>query len=109
MARTTGRRERKLPDLDPTRDPQKPGPPSVPRDSRTAPPSALPDTTPPKGSVPSSDYDSTREPGGRSDPDDKGRRPAWVGYDWPTSRRFDPSHDGAFVGGMRRHLDGVSA
>jgi hypothetical protein len=73
MARTTGPRRRKLPDLDPTRDPQKPGPPGASRDSRTPPPSALPDTTP-KGSVPSSDYDATREPGARSDPDDKGRR-----------------------------------
>jgi diadenosine tetraphosphate (Ap4A) HIT family hydrolase len=45
----------------------------------------------------------------RCEPDDKRRRPAWVGYDWPTSRRFDPSHDGAFVESMRRHLDGVSA
>jgi hypothetical protein len=74
MARKTGPRETQLPDLDPTRDPQKPGPPGAPRDSRTPPPSALPDSTPTKGSVPSSDYDSTREPGGRSDPDDKGRR-----------------------------------
>jgi hypothetical protein len=65
----------KLPALDPTRDPQKPGPPSTPRDSRTPPPSTLPDSPPTKGSVPSSGYDSTREPGGgRSDPDDKGRR-----------------------------------
>ena len=74
MARTTGRRERKLPDLDPTRDPQKPGPPVAPRDSRTPPPSTLPESAPTKGSVPSWDYDSTREPGARSDPDDKGRR-----------------------------------
>ena len=51
----------KLPALDPTRDPQKPGPPSSPRDSRTPPPSTLPDSPPDKGSVP-------------SDPDDKGRR-----------------------------------
>ena len=62
---------KKLPALDPTRDPQKPGPPSSPRDSRTPPPSTLPDT-PAKG--PASDYESTREPDGRSDPDDKGRR-----------------------------------
>jgi len=74
MARRTGRGERRLPDLDPTRDPQKPGPPASPRDSRTPPPSTLPDTAPTKGSVPSSEYDSTREPAGRSDPDDKGRR-----------------------------------
>ena len=37
MERTVGPRERRLPDLDPTRDPQKPGPPNVPRDSRTPP------------------------------------------------------------------------
>jgi len=67
-------RKKKLPALDPTRDPQKPGPPASPRDSRTPPPSTLPDSPPTKGSVPSSGYDSTREPGGRSDPDDKGRR-----------------------------------
>jgi hypothetical protein len=74
MARTTGRRKRKLPDLDPTRDPQKPGRPGAPRDSRTPPPSALPESAPTKGPVPSVDYDSTREPGGRADPDEKGRR-----------------------------------
>jgi hypothetical protein len=74
MARPTRPRERRLPALDPTRDPQKPGPPTSPRDSRTPPPSTLPDAAPTKGSVPSSDFDATREPGGRSDPDDKGRR-----------------------------------
>ena len=43
----------------------------------------------------------------REEPDEKRRRPAWVGYDWPTSRRFDPIQDGSFVERMRRHL-GVS-
>ena len=74
MARTTRPRERRLPALDPTRDPQKPGPPSAPRDSRTPPPSVLPDAAPTTGSVPSSDFDVTREPAGGSGPDDKGRR-----------------------------------
>ena len=73
MARPTRPRERRLPALDPTRDPQKPGPPSSPGDSRTPPPSTLPDTAA-KGPVPSSDFDATREPAGRADPDDKGRR-----------------------------------
>ncbi len=44
----------------------------------------------------------------RSEPDDKRRRPAWVGYDWPTSRRFDPGQDGVFVERMRRELSTVS-
>src|SRR5918993_4246211 len=44
----------------------------------------------------------------RIEPDDKRRRPAWVGYDWPTSRKFDPVQDGAFVERMRRQLDGAS-
>jgi hypothetical protein len=56
-----GAKKEKLPALDPTRDPQKPGAPTSPRDSRTPPPSTLPDSPPTKGSVP-------------SDPDDKGRR-----------------------------------
>jgi hypothetical protein len=67
-------KKNRLPALDPTRDPQKPGPPSSPRDSRTPPPSTLPETPSTKGSVPSSGHDSTREPASRSDPDDKGRR-----------------------------------
>lgn len=75
MARTVESHERRLPALDPTRDPQKPGPPGAPRDSRMPPPATLPDSPPTKGSVPASPYDATREPGGgRSDPDDKGRR-----------------------------------
>jgi diadenosine tetraphosphate (Ap4A) HIT family hydrolase len=45
----------------------------------------------------------------RSEPDDKRRRPAWVGYDWPTSRRFDPGQDGVFVERMRRELGAESA
>lgn len=36
--------------------------------------------------------------------EDKRRRPAWVGYDWATSRRFDPNRDKAFVESMRRCL-----
>ena len=73
MARKTDSYERRLPALDPTRDPQKPGPPGPGRDSRTPPPSTLPESPPTKGSVPSSAYDATREPGGTG-PDDKGRR-----------------------------------
>jgi len=38
------------------------------------------------------------------EPEDKRRRPAWVGYDWRTARKFDPSQDGAFVERMRRQL-----
>jgi diadenosine tetraphosphate (Ap4A) HIT family hydrolase len=45
----------------------------------------------------------------RIEPDEKRRRPAWVGYDWPTSRKFDPVQDGAFVERMRRQLNGASA
>lgn len=45
----------------------------------------------------------------RSEPDDKRRRPAWVGYDWPTSRKFDPVQDGRFVERMRRQLNGALA
>jgi diadenosine tetraphosphate (Ap4A) HIT family hydrolase len=43
----------------------------------------------------------------RSEPDDKRRHPAWVGYDWPTSRKFDPVQDGPFVEHMRRQLNGA--
>jgi diadenosine tetraphosphate (Ap4A) HIT family hydrolase len=42
------------------------------------------------------------------EPDGKRRRPAWVGYDWPTSRRFDPAQDGAFVERMRYELSDAS-
>ena len=45
----------------------------------------------------------------RGEPDEKRRRPAWVGYDWPTSRKFDPVQDGSFIERMRRHLNGASA
>jgi len=40
----------------------------------------------------------------RHEPDDKRRRPAWVGYDWPTSRRFDPVAKRAFVEGVLMRL-----
>jgi len=40
----------------------------------------------------------------RWEPEEKRRRPAWVGYDWPTSRRFDLAQDGPFVERMRRQL-----
>ncbi len=40
----------------------------------------------------------------RTEPDEKRGRVAWNAYDWPTSRRFDPEHDGAFVERMRRQL-----
>ena len=43
----------------------------------------------------------------RGEPDEKRRRPAWVGYDWPTSRKFDPAQDGPFIERMRRHLAGA--
>jgi hypothetical protein len=59
--------KKKLRALDPTLDPQKPGPPSGPRDSRTPPPSTLPESPPAKDSVPSAGYDSTREPGRRDE------------------------------------------
>jgi len=36
------------------------------------------------------------------------RRPAWVGYDWATARRFDPAQDGPFVERVRRHLNSSS-
>jgi diadenosine tetraphosphate (Ap4A) HIT family hydrolase len=40
----------------------------------------------------------------RGEPEDKRRRPAWVGYDWATSRRFDPVVDGRFVEAVRARL-----
>ena len=40
---------------------------------------------------------------------DAGAKPAWVGYDWATSRRFYPVQDGSFIERMRRHLNGASA
>ena len=45
----------------------------------------------------------------RNEPDDKRRKPARIGYDWPTSRKFDPAQDGPFIECMRRHLNGASA
>jgi diadenosine tetraphosphate (Ap4A) HIT family hydrolase len=45
----------------------------------------------------------------RDEPDEKRRRPGWVGYDWPTSRKFDPVQDGPFIERVRRHLKGASA
>jgi hypothetical protein len=40
---------------------------------------------------------------------DKRHRPAWVGYDWPTSRRYDPVVDRAFVEAMRARLKNSGA
>jgi diadenosine tetraphosphate (Ap4A) HIT family hydrolase len=45
----------------------------------------------------------------RDEPHEKRRRPGWVGYDWATSRKFDPVQDGPFIERMRRHLKGASA
>jgi diadenosine tetraphosphate (Ap4A) HIT family hydrolase len=45
----------------------------------------------------------------RDEPEDKRRRPAWVGYDWPTSRQFDPVADRAFVEAMRTRLVNTAA
>ena len=36
-----------------------------------------------------------------SEPDEKRRRPACMGYDWPTSRPFDRAVDGPFMARMR--------
>lgn len=41
-----------------------------------------------------------------SEPDDKRRRPAMMGYSWATARRFDPEQDRPFVEAMRRRLGG---
>lgn len=40
----------------------------------------------------------------RSELGDKGGRPAWIGYDWTTSRKFDPVQDRPLVERMRRYL-----
>jgi hypothetical protein len=48
--------------LDPTRDPQKPGPPDGPRDSRTPPPSTVPDDDGPGVTPRPSDYDRPTSP-----------------------------------------------
>ena len=42
----------------------------------------------------------------RSEPDDKRGRPAWLGYDWRASRKFDPVADRPFVERMRSWLVG---
>lgn len=42
----------------------------------------------------------------RSEPDDKRRRPAMMGYSWATAPRFDPERDRPFVEAMRRRLGG---
>ncbi len=42
----------------------------------------------------------------RSEPDDKRGKPAWVGYDWKSARKFDPAADRPFVERMRRYLVG---
>lgn len=41
----------------------------------------------------------------RHEPDEKRRRPGWVGYDWKTSRKFDPRQDGPFVERMRKYFE----
>jgi diadenosine tetraphosphate (Ap4A) HIT family hydrolase len=40
----------------------------------------------------------------RSEPQEKRGLPAWVGYDWKTSRKFDLLQDAPFVERMRQHL-----
>ncbi|MBS0224308.1 MAG: hypothetical protein JSR91_26605 [Proteobacteria bacterium] len=40
----------------------------------------------------------------RTEPDGKRGRPAWLGYDWRSSRAFEPARDSAFVERMRRYL-----
>ena len=40
----------------------------------------------------------------RSEPEEKRGRPAWVGYDWRTARKFDPVRDGSFIDRMRKYL-----
>ncbi|SKA38266.1 Diadenosine tetraphosphate (Ap4A) hydrolase [Enhydrobacter aerosaccus] len=40
----------------------------------------------------------------RWEPDERRGRPAWVGYEWKTSRKFDPSSDAPFVERMRALL-----
>jgi hypothetical protein len=54
--------------LDPTRDPQKPGPPDTPRDTRTPPPSEIRDDEGP-GTTPRGGGDRP------ASPDDRGGRP----------------------------------
>jgi diadenosine tetraphosphate (Ap4A) HIT family hydrolase len=40
----------------------------------------------------------------RFEPDARRVRPAWIGYDWPASRKFDSTRDGSFAARMRWHL-----
>ena len=40
----------------------------------------------------------------RCEPEEKRGRPAWVGYDWRTSRKFDPVRDGSFIDRVRKYL-----
>lgn len=40
----------------------------------------------------------------RSEPEEKRRRPAWVGYDWRTARKFDPVRDGFFIDRVRKYF-----
>jgi diadenosine tetraphosphate (Ap4A) HIT family hydrolase len=40
----------------------------------------------------------------RDEPDEKRRRPAWIGYDWKSARSFDAELDGLFIEQMRLHL-----
>ena len=53
--------------LDPTRDPQKPGPPDGPRDSRTPPPSAIREDEGP-GVTPTTGVSDVERPSGRDEP-----------------------------------------
>lgn len=39
-----------------------------------------------------------------SEPEDRRRRPACMGYDWPTARRFDPNLDAPLIARMRALL-----
>ncbi len=39
-----------------------------------------------------------------AEPEDKRRRPACMGYDWATARRFDPVADALFIERMRERL-----
>jgi diadenosine tetraphosphate (Ap4A) HIT family hydrolase len=39
------------------------------------------------------------------EPADKRRRPAWIGYDWVTARKFDPVADGPFIERLRNQLE----
>jgi hypothetical protein len=45
----------------------------------------------------------------RAEPDEKRGRVAWIVYDWPTARRFDPAQDGSFVERMRTRFSLATA